>query len=105
ESYVLREVGDFDNAQSFSYGCWVKLPGNGTNGAIFSRMDEANSFRGWDLWVQNNLVGAHIISKWQEDAVKAVATQPLKPGEWYHVFVTYDGSGRAAGLKVYINGV
>ena len=35
---------------------------------------------------------------------RAVAKQPLKAGEWYHVFVTYDGSGKAAGLKVYING-
>ena len=26
-------------------------------------------------------------------------------GKWKHVFFTYDGSGRAAGVKIYINGV
>jgi hypothetical protein len=28
----------------------------------------------------------------------------LKPGQWAHVFMTYDGSGKAAGVKFYING-
>jgi hypothetical protein len=101
---ALRDAGDFEAAQGVSYGAWVKLPAGGLTGAIFSRMDEANAFRGWDLWVQNNQVGAHIISKWQEDAVKAVSQKQLKPNEWHHVFVTYDGSGKAAGLKVYIDG-
>ena len=26
-------------------------------------------------------------------------------GEWAHVFFTYDGSGKAAGVKIYVNGV
>ena len=42
--------------------------------------------------------------KWQTDAVKAVTKEQLKPGEWHHVFVCYDGGGRASGLKVYVNG-
>jgi mono/diheme cytochrome c family protein len=105
EVVSLSDAGDFDHGQSFSYGAWVKLPRAGLTGAIFSRMDEGNDFRGWDFWIQNNLPGAHIISKWQENAVKAVATTQLKPKQWHHVFITYDGSGRAAGIKVYIDGV
>src|SRR5262249_34904820 len=30
---------------------------------------------------------------------------PLKPNEWHHVFATYDGSGKAAGLRLYVDGV
>lgn len=105
EQVALPDVGDFDHGQPFSYGGWVKLPGNGISGAIFGRMDEGNDYRGWDLWVQDNKVGAHIIHKWPSDAVKVVAKKGLKANEWTHVFITYDGKGRAAGLKVYINGV
>ena len=25
-------------------------------------------------------------------------------GEWSHIFVTYDGSSRGAGIKIYLNG-
>ncbi len=36
-----------------------------------------------------------------------VSTVDLLPvdGRWYHVFFTYDGSGKASGVKIYINGV
>src|SRR5262249_6561138 len=50
-------------------------------------------------------VGAHIINKWPEDALKAVSKSPVPRGKWNHLFITYDGSGRVEGLKVYVNGV
>ena len=25
-------------------------------------------------------------------------------GQWKHIFFTYDGSGRASGIKIYVNG-
>ena len=28
----------------------------------------------------------------------------VKPGEWQHVFMTYDGSGKAGGIRIFING-
>ena len=38
------------------------------------------------------------------DALKVVANEPLRPGEWNHLLVTYDGSGKAAGVRIYVNG-
>ena len=101
----VAEPGDFDKGQPFSYGAWVKVPRPGMSGAIFARMDDQHDFRGWDLWIQDNRVGAHIIHRWPDDALKVVANkQQLKPNEWYHLFITYDGSGKAAGVSIYING-
>ncbi len=99
------DAGDFDNNQGFSYGAWVKLTKGGQTGAIFARMDDQHDYRGWDLWVQNGQIGAHIINKWQEDALKVVSRNPVKMGQWNHLFITYDGSGRPSGVKVYVNGV
>ncbi len=40
-----------------------------------------------------------------EVAVKVATTEALPvDGQWKHIFFTYDGSGRAAGVKIYING-
>jgi len=100
----LADAGEFEKDQGFSYGAWVKLP-KAPAGAIFARMDDQHDFRGWDLWVQNGRVGAHIINKWPSDALKVVSKNPVKAGQWTHVFVTYDGSARVEGVKVYINGV
>ncbi|HEV7281088.1 MAG TPA: DUF1553 domain-containing protein [Pirellulaceae bacterium] len=100
---AIPAVGDFEKEQAFSYGAWVKLPPN-AGGAIFSRMDEASAYRGWDLWVEGGKVGAHIISSWPENGIKVVSQQPVKANEWVHVAVSYDGSGKAAGVKVYVDG-
>jgi mono/diheme cytochrome c family protein len=100
---TVPDAGDLEKGP-FSYGAWVKLPRRGLTGAVFGRMDEGNDFRGWDLWIEGNMPGVHIIHKWQDDAIKVVARTPLQPRQWYHLFITYDGSGRAAGVKVYING-
>jgi hypothetical protein len=88
----------------FSYGCWVKTSNGNQNGAVFAKMDEGNAFRGFDLWLQGGKPGAHIIHKWQDNAVKVVGKKKIAAKKWQHVFITYDGSGRAAGTRVFLNG-
>ncbi|MFQ3652432.1 MAG: DUF1553 domain-containing protein, partial [Gemmataceae bacterium] len=96
---------DFDHPNGFSYGAWIRPTAANLNGAVFARMDEGNDYRGWDLWLEGGRIGAHVINRWPSDAVKVVANRPLKVNAWQHVFVTYDGSGKASGLRIYIDGV
>ena len=88
----------------FSYGCWVKPDAGNVSAAIFSKMNESDSYRGFDLWLQNGAPGTHIIHKWQDNAVKVVGKTKAKAKQWSHIFVTYDGSGKASGTKIYLNG-
>ena len=97
-------AGDLAADKPFSYGAWIKLPAQDGLGAVFARMDEANAYRGWDLWVEQRRVGAHIIHQWNSDALKVVTRDPLEADKWHHVLVTYDGSRKAAGVLVYVNG-
>jgi cytochrome c553 len=98
------ETGDFDSDEAFTVAAWIKLPGNDTGGAIVARMDDQQDFRGWDFWLQGSRIGMHLIHRWQEDAVKVIASDPLPPDVWTHVAVTYDGSKKAAGVSLYVNG-
>lgn len=98
-------AGDFEKDQGFSFGAWVKLAKTDGSGALIARMDDQADYRGWDLWIENGRPGTHIISKWDDDALKVVASEPLKAGQWTHVLLTYDGSGKAGGVKVYVNGL
>ncbi|HJT75590.1 MAG TPA: DUF1553 domain-containing protein, partial [Gemmataceae bacterium] len=101
---AVADAGDFDKGQAFSYGAWVRLPRAGLTGSVLARMDERLGPRGWDLWVEDGRVAAHLVHRWPDDAVKVVSQTRLQPGAWNHLFVTYDGSGKAAGLHLYING-
>jgi hypothetical protein len=103
-NFAVKGAGDFEKDQGFSVGAWVRVPRRGMTGAIAARMDNTKAYRGWDLWMENDRVGTHIVSRWPDDALKVTSKTPLQPNRWYHVFVTYDGSGKASGVKVYLDG-
>jgi hypothetical protein len=103
-SVTVSAVGDFERNKPFAVSAWVSISKRGTTGAILSRMDNANGYRGWDLWMQADRVGMHVVNEWQKDALKVVARTPLSPGKWYHVCAVYDGTGTAAGTRIFIDG-
>ena len=94
---------DFAGDTPISYGCWVKFSGN-PSGAPIARMDEGKAHVGFDLYLQGDGVAAHFIHSWPNDAVKVIAKTKLKKNHWHHVFVTYDGSKKAKGIKLYVDG-
>ena len=89
--------------QPFTFSAWLKIPKNGS-GSVFARMDEGSKHRGYDLWIQGGAVGTHIINSWPENALKVVSAQALAVNKWQHVAVVYDGSSKAAGVKIYLDG-
>ncbi|MCX6853914.1 MAG: DUF1549 domain-containing protein, partial [Verrucomicrobia bacterium] len=104
-TFEIGAVGDFEKNQPFSYGAWVRAGKLGVNGAVLARMDEKGHYRGWDLWQDDRSFGAHIVSTWPNDALKVTTKKTsVRPGVWQHVFVTYDGSSKAKGVKIFIDG-
>jgi hypothetical protein len=101
------EFGDtagFDRTDSFSYGAWI-YPKTRDAMAVLSRMDDGADFRGWDLYLsESGQVFAHMIHKWDMNALRVNTKAPIPVNQWTHVFVTYDGSGKAEGIKIYVNG-
>ena len=102
----LGNQGDFEKTNSFSYGCWMRASKTDGDAGIITRMENKDDYRGWDLYQNSKRLAAHFVHKWPEDAFK-VSTKGdvLKDKAWHHVFVTYDGSGKARGVKLYVDGV
>jgi len=100
----LANAGDFEHDQPFSVTCWLRVPANDSSYAVVARMDERQAYRGWDVWVQGRRVAMHLVHAWPEDGLKVVATDQLKPDTWTRVSVTYDGSGKPEGVKIYYDG-
>ena len=92
-----------ERTQAFTFAAWIKVPGNG-NGSVLARMDVGQAYRGYDLWIQNRAVGTHIVSSWPQNALKVVSKQTLAADQWQHVAVSYDGSSKASGIKIFIDG-
>ena len=105
KSYLdLGDLANFERTDSFSYGAWVYADGP-ISGALLARMDDGNKHRGFDLFTSDDgRVSAHIIHRWPEDALKVSTKSKIQKAQWNHVFVTYDGSSKASGITIYVNG-
>ncbi|MDG2123261.1 MAG: DUF1553 domain-containing protein, partial [Verrucomicrobiales bacterium] len=105
-SVVFKE-GEFGQMKAdgaFTLAAWVKLPKSGGEGSVLAKMDSGMAFRGFDLWLQAGQVGTHIVHEWPDKALKVVSKEKLKAEVWQHVVVGYDGSGKANGVAIYIDG-
>jgi mono/diheme cytochrome c family protein len=100
------ETGDLERDQAFTVSAWVKLDKDFKGAAsIVARMDEDAGFRGWDLYVQDGEAAFHLVHKWKDDALKVATTgKPLKNGTWHHVTAAYDGSSKASGVRLLVDG-
>ncbi len=97
----LGSIVGFDRTNAFSYGAWVKLDGDG---AVLSRMAKGPGYRGFDLLFADERFQVHLAHAWPENALKVRTKDKFPKNQWLHVLATYDGSGKAAGVKVYVNG-
>ncbi len=91
----------FERTNVFSYGAWVKLDGDG---AVLSKMEKSPGYRGFDLYFTEEKFQVHLANSWPDNALKVRTKDKFPKNQWLHVLVTYDGSAKASGLKVYVNG-
>ncbi|MFK7981668.1 MAG: DUF1553 domain-containing protein [Saprospiraceae bacterium] len=110
----LGEIGDFEWYDAFSFGGWIKHSGkHRKNAGIFARRVGEQKRQGYDLILtpQNRLRARLIHQYYKKNRGSAVnyaidiqANPRVASNQWQHVFVTYDGSGKATGLNIYLNG-
>ncbi len=105
EPVDLGDIGSFSRSDRVTFGGFIRIEGAPT-GAVIARMNPAEAFRGWDLYLENGKPVSHVIDSWDKAAKKLVAKEPLKPGQWHHVMVTFNGSrsGHETG-KIFVDGV
>jgi len=95
---------DFDRTTAFSLETWVKTTAT-TAGMLIAKMDNAAPFRGYDLYMNSDgRLRFQFSSTWGTDYLQANGNRVVNDGAWHHVVLTHDGSGTAAGLRLYVDG-
>jgi mono/diheme cytochrome c family protein len=101
----LGDVGNFDTMKPLTVGGWFRPSNVQGLQALVARMDDPKAAQGWSLFLNNANYGFYLISKWPNDAIKVTTAKPIaKKDTWQHVLLTYDGSGKAEGIKLYVDG-
>ncbi len=102
---IWFEYGDrfaFEKDEAFCVSANLFVTEKG--GAPFGKMDDKNGARGWDLEFHGLRPSVHLIHRWPENAIHIQAEEDVVADTFTNVTFTYDGSGKASGLKFYING-
>jgi hypothetical protein len=96
----------FTRGDAFSFSLWVR-PGAGAERAVvFHRSlayTDAGS-RGYELVLENGHAAFALHRHWPGSSLKVVTFATLPVDTWTHVTLTYDGSSRAAGARIYLDG-
>jgi hypothetical protein len=97
------DTPDLDISAPFTAAYYLHTTVDTGHSAVASRMGD--KFRGWDLWIeQGKRPGVHLVDRWPESAIKVVTQKPIPQSKWTHVTITYDGSRKAKGIKIYLDG-
>ena len=91
-----------DRTDAISFGGWVRM--NGEHGAILSKMEPAPSSRGFDLLLKEGKLLVRLIHRQGENALRVRTRDSVPQNAWFHAFASYDGSSKAAGIKIYVDG-
>ncbi len=98
----LGDHGNFSATEPFSLSLWVKVPDGDGGHTLLSRMDGA---KGWTLELLSRAPVLRLAAGAQDAIqVRVAATARPAAGGWAHLTVNYDGSRRADGFTVYLNG-
>jgi hypothetical protein len=106
DDQVDLPLGNYDRAQPFSVALWLKTPDAKDRAVVFHRSaawTDAGS-RGYELLIEDGRLKWSLIHFWPGNTISIAAKDPLPLNRWTHAVVTSDGSSRAAGLRMYVDG-
>ncbi len=103
---ALKQAGLFERTTPFSTALWIRPHEGGTYSKFLGNANQKNTYwRGWELFADSlDHVSARLIHALPHNYLHVRTDAALSIGEWTHVTLTYDGSSRADGLRIFLNG-
>ncbi|MBX9655872.1 DUF1553 domain-containing protein [bacterium] len=99
-------LGHFHRAQPFSFSLWIKQPEWSKRAVVLhhSKAPADAASRGYDLLLEEGHVSFGLYYMWPGSAIKIRTKERIAANQWTHVVGTYDGSSKASGMALFLNG-
>ncbi len=102
-------AGVFERSDPFTVGLRMLVPDDAQvlgRAVVIHRTKSwtDSGSRGYQLLIEDGHLTVSLVHFWPGDAIAIRSLQPVVPNEWSHVAFTYDGSSRASGLELFIDG-
>lgn len=98
--------GVFSKSEPFSVSTWISIPKSLNDGVIFHKGSGAvlYNWRGYHLSLKNNRLELLMAHSAPFNAITKITEQDIPRDQWINLVMTYDGSSKAKGFKVFLNG-
>jgi hypothetical protein len=102
----LGKVGIFRKSEPFTVGLWVVIPKDMKEGVLFHKCqaERLYNFRGYHVYLRNGKLELSMAHVAPSNAITKITTRLVPRDQWLQLTITSDGSGKAAGLRLYVNG-
>ena len=108
DEVYLDGVGTFEMTDEFSVSCWIYTTEDNrekTQVIVGNAGQKNNFWRGWGFYLDTlNRLSARLIHSLPHNYIHTRTLSSIPLNQWTHVAFSYDGSGKAAGIRLYING-
>ncbi|MDP1587558.1 MAG: DUF1553 domain-containing protein, partial [Prosthecobacter sp.] len=94
--------GQFDADTAWTIGVW--LMADTSLSCVLSKIEPQGNRRGFEVIWQKGRFQINLVNRWGSKAIEAVSGESVSAKKWHHLVISYDGSRKAAGLKVFLNG-
>ncbi|TAH24422.1 MAG: DUF1553 domain-containing protein [Cytophagales bacterium] len=104
---LANEQANVGAYEPMTYSFYLKptISKKGGQVIISRTKDVSNGFPGYDLILNpDSSMSARFISNWPHYAIVVTSFKKIKFNEWNSIAVSYDGSTKAAGVNLYLNG-
>ena len=109
DSYINvgQKLAYFERNQPFSLSVWVRLDKPGVQGPLVTRSGGVmNGNRGYEIILHpDGHLTAALHHVFPDNSIEIATRGPLTAAEWQQIGLVYDGSSRASGLQLFVNGV
>jgi hypothetical protein len=105
--FTFGGLGHFSRSDAFTLALWLKSTTNAPRAVVLhhSKAPIDAGSRGYELLLETGRVAFGLHHMWPANSMKLATKAAIPTNEWVHVAVAYDGSSRAAGTRIFINGV
>ncbi|MGC4039151.1 MAG: DUF1549 domain-containing protein [Chitinophagaceae bacterium] len=102
----LGQTGVFGRFDPFSISLWINIPKDVNKGVIFHKGDGdiTYAFHGYYLNLREGKAEFQMAHTWPYNDFLKITEQSLPKEKWIQLTLTYSGSGKAEGAKLYIDG-
>ncbi|MBL9116558.1 MAG: DUF1553 domain-containing protein [Verrucomicrobiaceae bacterium] len=101
--HVETRLPAFDPDKPWHLSFWIY--GEGSLSCPLSMIQPDGARRGLEVLWQKGRIQINLVHDWSAEAIEVSTIGALPTKSWRHVIVSYDGSQKASGLKVFFDGV